>query len=140
MGNLDYNKDTGVFTRISTGRIAGTDTDNGYRKIGINNKRVYAHRLAWLMHYGYEPKGEIDHINRDRSDNRIANLRDVSASINQRNRSDWTVNTGIRFRKDKQRWQAYIHVNNKFKSLGHFSCETAAKMARRVKEKELGYE
>lgn len=106
------------------------------RTCGIN---FYAHRLAWFLYHGTWPTGQIDHINGDKSDNCIVNLRDVSASINQRNRLDVREDSGVRFRKDRKRWQAYVSVGNKFVSLGHFGCKTAAKIKRALVERELGY-
>ena len=145
--NLQYDPDTGdvSFKKRGRGRQVGKPIrgihSNGYYTVSLGQVgyKGYAHRVAWFLHYGDWPDGQIDHINRDRTDNRICNLRDVDPNTNQRNRSNWTPNTGVRFRKDRQRWQAYIHIDNRFKSLGHFGCETAAKMTRRIKEEELGY-
>jgi hypothetical protein len=112
---------------------------NGYYALRTRGINFYAHRLAWFLYYGNWPVGQIDHINGDRADNRIANLRDVSASINQRNRLNIKKDSGVRFRKDRKRWQAYISVDNKFVSLGHFGCKTAALVKRALSEKKLGY-
>lgn len=67
------------------GREAGTISD-GYRVINLGGKPILAHRMAWFLHTGEWPDGPIDHINRDRDDNRIVNLRVVSAAENNRNR------------------------------------------------------
>lgn len=91
---LDYNPLTGQFTwrvraahRIHVGDIAGVICKStGYRVIGINGVRHSAHRLAWLHVHGEWPAQNIDHINGDRSDNRIENLRDVSQQTNTLNR------------------------------------------------------
>lgn len=88
---LAYNSETDVFTwKVSQGKaregsVAGT-IQHGYRKLTIDREQIKMHRLAWFMHYGAWPSGQIDHINGDRLDNRIANLRDVSHSINMQNR------------------------------------------------------
>ena len=80
---LHYNPLTGVFTRIRSahphrvGVVVGS-VSHGYILIGLLGKRYRAHRLAWLYVYGTWPKHDIDHINRNRSDNRICNLRDVT--------------------------------------------------------------
>lgn len=108
---LRYDQETGVFTwevatskKIFVGQIAGTVTQEGYVRIGALQKYYLAHRLAWLYVNGEMPDGEIDHINRIRTDNRISNLRAVSRKQNCENlgvRSDNT--TGFRgVRKDNR--------------------------------------
>jgi len=89
---LSYDPDTGLFTwlerrrRSDAGSQAGSVHTSGYRRIGVRGSLVYAHRLAWVMHHGREPEGEIDHLNGNRDDNRIANLRDVKPQLNKQNR------------------------------------------------------
>lgn len=102
---LEYRSEDGVFTwkerplqhfkskhahaiwngRYS-GNIAGAVNKAGYIAISINKKLFAAHRLAWIIKFGAWPSEQIDHINRNPSDNRIENLRDVSASQNLFNR------------------------------------------------------
>lgn len=83
--NLDI--ETGYLTRKFTiggkqkGGRAGTTHHSGYRIVKIKGKCYAEHRLIWFMHYGYWPF-EIDHINLDKSDNRISNLREVTKSQN----------------------------------------------------------
>lgn len=89
---LHYCPDTGEFRWIiRNGRNCGKDRAGGlngygYIKIGIDGTQYSAHHLAWYLHHGEWPQGEIDHINGDRADNRISNLRVVSHRQNQRNR------------------------------------------------------
>ena len=91
---LKYIPTTGEFIRLVTrprapkGSVAGTINGRGYRWIRVLNKRYQAHRLAWLFYYGEWPENEIDHINNDKDDNRITNLRDVTHGENQQNRID----------------------------------------------------
>jgi hypothetical protein len=75
-----------VSSRRPAGSPAGTRTARGYIRIRINGKTHAAHRLAWLFVYGDWPEQQIDHINGDRADNRIANLRDVAPRVNSQNR------------------------------------------------------
>lgn len=91
---LRYEPDTGKFfwrytlpkaRSIKAGDEAGTP-DQGYVKIKLNGRRYAAHRIAWLLTYGEWPQQAIDHINGVRSDNRIANLRDVAPIVNSHNR------------------------------------------------------
>lgn len=81
-----YEKESGIFTRKRLNKITGSKNNCGYLNININNKTYYAHRLAWLYVYGEFPK-HIDHINHIRTDNRIANLRNVEHKENRRNSS-----------------------------------------------------
>lgn len=88
---LDYNPETGEFIwkvkrkRVEIGDVAGCVDLQGYQAIGIDNKLHRAHRLAWLYVYGQLPN-MIDHINGNRRDNKIENLRLVNRSQNQGNR------------------------------------------------------
>lgn len=108
---LAYDERTGTFTRRKTGRPAGSRTGEGYIEIRVNGRRYYAHRIAWLMVTGEWPKYNIDHINGDRADNRFANLRDVSQSVNRQNvkkakgRSGYV---GVSWHEGDQAWRARI--------------------------------
>lgn len=94
-----YDPETGDLSRRvalpgGTGRGRGspegfklaTKNGNGYTRVNLDGKKYYVHRLAWLYVYGVQPNGQIDHINGDRSDNRIANLREATNKQNQENR------------------------------------------------------
>ncbi len=67
------------------GRIAGAIGPRGYRRISISGHHYWTHRLVWLFATGQWPRGEIDHINHDKGDNSIVNLRDVAHCVNDRN-------------------------------------------------------
>ncbi len=89
---LKYNSETGKLTwivRPSTnvypGDEAGRIDSKGYRVIGHKGMYYKAHRIAWKMHYGYEPMECVDHINGDTLDNSICNLRSCSTKDNVRN-------------------------------------------------------
>lgn len=71
---------------VRAGATAGCLRSDGYRRVHVDGHDYMTHRIAWLIVTGQSPKGEIDHINGVRSDNRLANLRDVSRSTNQQNR------------------------------------------------------
>ena len=91
---LHYDPETGAFTwlqcppgRARVGAQAAVNVDtNGYRRVQVEGVRYRAHRLAWLYVTGRFPAEEIDHINRDPSDNRIANLREVTRKQNNENK------------------------------------------------------
>lgn len=129
-------------------RYAGTEAftarnEKGYRVGTVFYKRAFAHRIAWLLHYGSWPKQEIDHINGIPTDNRIENLRDVTNSENHRNcrrRKDNTSGiTGVVWFKSTSRWKAQIHVNGQTKSVGYFTDFNDAVAARKKAEIKLGY-
>jgi len=116
---LSYNPHTGVFKwrenlspRARKGKVAGW-LENGYRRIKIQNITYAAHRLVWLYQTGHLPDDdkEIDHINNDRDDNRLVNLREVTHAENQLNRIDTKRNGGfyIDRRKEYNRAQYYKH-------------------------------
>lgn len=87
---LNYSLETGVFKwasprpKIRVGDVAG-GLRGGYRRIRIDGRKYTASRLAFLWMTGEFPKGEIDHLNGDRDDNRWINLRDVTRVVNQQN-------------------------------------------------------
>lgn len=115
---LDYNPETGDFTwaksRVGAkkGSTAGTIRPDSYRSIFLMGYRYLAHRLAWLHYHGSWPTNQIDHISGDRSDNRIANLREATSSINNQNkraaRSDNKSTGLLGVFKNGKRWSARV--------------------------------
>jgi len=127
-----------TFNTLRVGRVAGNiDCLDGYCKIGIDRKLYRAHRLVWLHVHGSWPDGEIDHINQDKGDNRIENLRSVDRRTNARNvpiRKDNTSgHVGIRPRGNSFR----AFIGNSL--LGTFATLEEALDARKSAEKEHGY-
>jgi len=129
---LSYCKETGAFTWIHSGRKAGA-TMSRYIAIQIFCKRYKAHQLAFLYVTGSIPR-EIDHINRNSTDNRWCNLRAVSHVENCCNRGIRSDNksgvTGVQRRKENGRWRAIITVNKKRINLGTFKAKKNAVDAR----------
>lgn len=148
---FDYDPGTGHFTH-KTGRgprgggagcIAGHRMNHGYIAIGIPGKTVLAHRLAWLWMTGEWPKLEIDHINRNRSDNRWSNLREATRPQQSANGSIRTTNTsgviGVFWDTSRKRWSASLMVNYKTIRLGRFKkFEDAVAARKNAEEKYFG--
>jgi hypothetical protein len=146
---IHYDKETGVFTwinplsvRVKIGTVANCKS-RGYIVIRLKNKLYRSHRLAWLYEYGELPKKSIDHINHNRSDNRICNLRDVSYSENLKNKGitkkNKSGNVGVWFDKGRNKWQSFISCKGKRYNLGRFKNKEDAINAREKKKKELGF-
>ncbi|WP_440110293.1 HNH endonuclease [Acidovorax sp. BL-A-41-H1] len=145
---LAYDCDTGVFTwrvtrtgAATAGSVAGCIDNKGYRCILIYRKRYKAHRLAWLHVYGAWPSMDLDHINRVKDDNRIANLREATASQNMRNRPIFKNNTsgfvGVSFNKRQGKWTAKICADGKRNHLGYFHTAEAAHEAYQARAAEI---
>ena len=138
---LSYDPETGVFTwKVSTSRRvkAGSPDGGGYLRISVQSRRYLAHRLAWFYVYGTWPEDQLDHINRNRSDNRIANLRDVSHKQNHQNAGKRSDNTsghpGVSWHKRDSKWQAQIKHSYKRIHLGYFKTMEEAIAARKAGE------
>lgn len=157
---LDYDPATGVLTwkprplEMFAGdvRICGTWNTryagkpalshvdaHGYRIGAIHGTNYLAHRVVWKMVHGADPSGEIDHINGDRADNHIDNLRDVSKSGNQRNaarrKDNQSGTTGVYWHKVAGKWAATIGN----KSIGIFDSKDEAIFARTTAQEMAGY-
>jgi hypothetical protein len=128
------------------GTPAGTLYDTGYVRIqwrvqGVR-RHLAAHRVAWALYYGEVPTCEIDHINGNRSDNRISNLREATRTQNNRNRTKRKDNTsgvaGI-YPTPEGKWRAVIGSGEKNTDLGTFSDRFDAILARLLAERKYGY-
>lgn len=121
---VSYDKDSGLFTRISNGESFGHYHSKGYLHASVDSKKYLLHRLAWLYVYGYMPS-VVDHINRDPKDNRIANLRQVTNSQNQMNRGVQSNSTtglkGVYWVKSHGLYRAQIKRQGKINYLGYFT-------------------
>ena len=138
---LDYNPDTGLFTwlkltgkysNVKVGDVAGYVSQKGYIRISFNGNKIQAHRLAWLFHYGVDPgEMDIDHENRDRTDNRISNLRLATTQQNSWNR----IPKGYKEKRGK--FYSQIKIKGKEIHLGVFDCPLLAHLCHMDKRKEL---
>ena len=129
-GNLYRPERSGA--KVLGGDIAGTKTSYGYIRVRIKNRDYMAHRLAWLLQYGTWPKGQIDHINGNRSDNRISNLRDVDRVINIQNQVKAQAGSKsglLGVSPHNGRWLAQISIGGRKKYIGMFDTPELAHAA-----------
>lgn len=151
---LDYDPLTGGFTwkvrpgndkptKMLNARCAGksaTPRGKGYLGLCIDQRPYMAHRIAWYYHYGEEPP-ELDHINMDRADNRIANLRAATRSQNIANgparANSKSGIRGVSWDKRRKKWLACIRKDGKNACLGYFSDQQAASLAYQRAAREL---
>lgn len=145
---LNYDPITGIFTwkqgkykNKQAGTVAGKLPNQGYIRININKKEYKAHRLAWLYMYGEFPPKHLDHINRNREDNSINNLRLATDSVNSKNQTIYKNNStgfhGVTSHGD--RWRARINVNGKKIHLGVFDTIEEAAQCRKRAEQKYGF-
>lgn len=141
---LEYDPYSGSITWIKNGKMAGCVSKNGYRSIMVAGKHFQAHRIAWFMYYGTWPSMDVDHINGNRSDNRIDNLRDISRRSNIQNmRSPMSNNKsgylGVLFDKRARfkKWYAMIRHDGKNKCVGYFNTPEEAHEAYVKAKREL---
>lgn len=114
-----------------------------YLTVGVLGAKPVIHKIIWALHYGQFPTGEIDHINGNREDNSIGNLRDVSRSENNRNARPRIDNkSGIRgvcWNNKKQRWIVQIGLDRKVHQVGGYMDFFDACCSRKSAEIQLGY-
>jgi hypothetical protein len=140
---LTYDPETGIFTwnerpvhhfksqgfcdhwnkRFANKDITGV-SDQGYIRMEINNRPYKAHRFAFLYMEGYLPEHGVDHIDRNRLNNKWINLREVGKKCNGQNCNLSKANksgvTGVRWDKRLNRWISQIGINYERKNLGYF--------------------
>lgn len=120
------------FSRIEVGSEAGKLRPDGYKRVGVLGKNHYVHRLVFEMFHGYCPD-YVDHIDGDRSNNRIENLRAATKVENGGNRKKESNTSskykGVSWIKAHQKCKSYIYIANKPKHLGYFSDEEEAALA-----------
>lgn len=145
---LDYDPITGLFKwRIKTnprariGSVAGCTKPDGYRLIGIRKKDYYGHRLAWFYVHGVWPADEIDHINGNKDDNRICNLREATHQQNNRNKAvkknTFSGVPGVSIYRPTGQWRARIFIDGREKSLGYYRTKDEAIAVRAEAEKRI---
>lgn len=156
---FSYDAETGLLTRkvaillsnskphnkpnCKVGDVVGTNNDQGYLLTRVRGKYYRLHRIIWLMTNGSLPKKWLDHINGNKADNRLANLRECNQSENLCNKGKNANNTsgykGVNFCESSliNPYRAQITINGKIKHLGLFRTPELAHQAYSEKAKEL---
>jgi hypothetical protein len=139
-----YNPETGELFRIfkcKIKKIATFAKGGRYLTVYFLGKTFCVHRIAWAIYYGTNPKEQIDHINRIKTDNRISNLREASNLQNQLNKTHQknskTGKKGVHYDKQTNKWRASICFNGKQTKIGRFLTKEEAVLAYQAKAKEL---
>ena len=129
---IGYDTDTGAFINLRFNRISSTDHNRGYITVSVGRRKHLAHRLAYEFVYG-EFKGEIDHIDNDKRNNRIENLRLVTRSQNQQNMPMKSNNKsgvkGVSWCKPMNCWRARVTVGGVVYLAGYFHDIEKARLA-----------
>jgi hypothetical protein len=133
-GRLLWAKRVGKSHAVIGAQAGCISTQSGYRLIRFDGKLFLAHRLVWLYVHGALPAAELDHINGNRDDNRIENLREVTRAQNAQNTSVlWRTNTsghkGVAFHKQRGKWRASIRRDGKTAHIGLFDNYEQARSA-----------
>lgn len=146
---VEYDYTTGVFTRKVSrggnikGSTCGSKRSDGYLQIILDGRCYKAHRLAFIYVTGEEPQGAVDHINHLRTDNAWSNLRDVTTSVNNRNRSMCTRNTsgyvGVSWCGRIKRWRAKYRAGGKSVYVGCYTDRHEAGKAVKEAREANGY-
>lgn len=147
-----YDAETGkLYNRVTRGRAkagneAGSLNDTGsgrlYRRIVFNGAKLYAHTAIYIMHTGGIPVNhEIDHIDQDRLNNRLENLRSVTHSDNSKNFPLYSRNTSgvMGVRRERNKWRSQIRVGGRDINLGLFAKKSEAAEARKKADRLYGY-
>jgi hypothetical protein len=149
--HLHYDPETGSIVwkhGTSDKRPAGrpafyTKALTGYLIGSFKYRRFLAHRVAWALHYGNWPLGQIDHINGDRTDNRIANLRDVTNRENgmnmRRGKGNKSGRVGVSWDAVTRKWRASIFIEGRCINLGRYAEFEEACRVRAEAERQHGF-
>lgn len=113
-----------AFNTVYAFKEAGTVFNSGYRMIQFNKKHLSAHRIVYFLYYGFNDENDIDHIDRDTLNNSILNLRPISKTCSNINRSIGRNNTsgvsGVSFNNQLGKWKVQLYKQNKYYHYGYF--------------------
>lgn len=132
-----------VRSSVYANNRAGCVSRRGYIQVRKGRDKFMAHRIIWAMHYGAWPESGIDHINGDRLDNRIENMRDETQFKNCKNAAKYPrmepwIATGV-CRRNNGKWSASVQIDKMKKTLGTYNCHTAAMIARKLFNQSNGF-
>jgi len=135
--HISYDPFSGQFTwlrplaaQIRPGSMAGSINGDGYLSITFDGQKYQGHRLAWFLHFGVDPESDVDHVNMDRADNRIENLRLASPSQNMWNTKARTAyGKGVHFHRQSRKFVAQIRIHGRQTHLGLFPTAEEAREA-----------
>lgn len=145
---VHYDPESGAFTWLNVskfgtakvGAIAGSRHAQGYRQINFRREVYLCHRLAWLYVHGEWPSACIDHINGDKADNRLANLRSVTSTINAQNVRRAQVNNSLGLlgvSRDKKKFSARLLADGLRVHVGSFDTPAEAHAAYLTAKRQL---
>lgn len=148
---LRYEPETGLFFWLvnrrghaKSGDVAGCVDSDGYVLVKVCGVLFKAHRLAWWFVHGEMPIGEMDHVNRERADNRIANLRVATRRQNCWNSGGRRTKTGdgpkgVSFDKTRGKYLVRITIDGKLRNIGRFdTVERASEAYREAARRAYG--
>jgi hypothetical protein len=139
-GNLSRRVAAGRGGRESEGAIVGSLNGSGYLVVTVDGMRLLAHRIAFAMSHGEWPHGQIDHIDGNRTNNRLSNLRDVTPGENNQNQRRARGNSTSGFlgvSRQRQRWKAEIKLDGRRYCLGTYDTPEEAHEAYLTAKRDL---
>jgi hypothetical protein len=128
------------------GRFAGVEAFTASNSSGGRHGRIFgqlyhAHRVCWALQHGAWPEHEVDHINGNRADNRLRNLRAVTHQVNMQNKRRYASNKsgrpGVHYHKGKGRWCAFITIDKQRRHLGAYGSFDEAAAVRQQAERGI---
>ena len=130
--------------RLCLDQEAGSNTNKGYLSVMIDGINYFVHRIVWIYEKGFSPENCIDHIDRNKKNNRISNLRHVSLSCNSRNSKVSSNNKtgvkGVSYDKENNKYRSSISFNGNVYNLGRYKHLENAVLSRLCAEQCLGWE
>lgn len=146
---FDYDPESGILYWRSRDRnlsglaAGGSASPDGYVRVRVRGRLQLAHRVILAMHNGAWPDGQVDHINGNRSDNRLCNLRAVPRSENLKNKARYSSNrsgvSGVHWHRQHGKWCAAVQDGGRRHHLGLFSDISSAAAAVSEARQRLGF-